>query len=141
MPRPSSVNRIAAVGAIATTAGSGAVSESDFEKAFTDVPHVNVCVGGVCVGVVCVGVACVGVACVGVACVGVACVEGRRWRVYVFIVFVCFQIFTQSDLEKAVVKVAEVTGNAAISWDVRVNAVGVLYLECYGRGLPFTPLP
>ena len=108
------------MGAIATTAGSGAVSESDFEKAFTDVPHVNVCVG--------------------VACVGVACVEGRRWRVYVFIVFVCFQIFTQSDLEKAVVKVAEVTGNAAISWDVRVNAVGVRYLECYGRGLPFTPL-
>ena len=121
------------MGAIATTAGSGAVSESDFEKAFTDVPHVNVCVGVVCVGVVCV-------VCVGVACVGVACVEGRRWRVYVFIVFVCFQIFTQSDLEKAVVKVAEVTGNAAISWDVRVNAVGVLYLECYGRGLPFTPL-
>ena len=42
----------------------------------------------------------------------------------------CSQIFTQGDLEKAVGKVAEVMENTANSWDVRVNAVSVLYLKC-----------
>ena len=58
-------------------------------------------------------------------------VGGHLWVDMCVLLRACVQIFTQSDLEKAMNRVAEVTGNTANSWDVRVNAVSVLYLECY----------